>query len=323
MKCGQLRCLVVAFAASAVLAACGPQGGGGTGGPGDAENESRTVGACLLTQTHIFYQEMVDAMQQEADKHNIRLQVQYCEFDSAKQNDQVQTFLAKGADALIIAPNDSAGVRPVIEDARSRGVPVFTVDIAAHDADVVSHIASDNVEGGRLIARYLAKALDGTGQVAIIDHPEVASVQDRVAGFEEVLAQYPNIEIVAKAPGGGKRDVALIAAQDVLQSNPDLDAVFGINDDSALGALAAVEAAGLGDALIIVGYDGTPEARQAILKGTALKADTVQHPRAIGTTAIQIVADYFGGRAVPKEVPVAVEVIDQESLRNEAQGDAQ
>lgn len=325
MKHHPFLCSAASLLVCAALAACGSQDGGGSGpgAPPDSQDETKTAGASLLTQTHIFYQDMVDAMQQEAGKHNIKLQVQYCEFDSAKQNDQVQTFLAKGVDALIIAPNDSAGVRPVIEDARSRGVPVFTVDIAAHDADVVSHIASDNVEGGRLIAEYLAKALGGAGKVAIIDHPEVASVQDRVAGFEEVLAEYPDIGIVARVPGGGKRDVALLAAQDALQSNPELDAIFGINDDSALGALAAVEAAGLSEDIIIVGYDGTPEARDAILKGTALKAGTVQHPRAIGRTAIQIVAKHFAGEGVPKEVPVEVNVIDQQSLKSEAQGDAQ
>ena len=107
------------------------------------------------------------------------------------------------------------------------------------------------------------------------------------------------------------------AAQDLLQANPDLNAIFGINDDSALGALAAVEAAGLQDKVVIVGFDGTPEARDAILSGKALKADTVQFPKEIGRTTIQTIAAYFRGEPIPKIVPVHVEIIDQASLKAE------
>ncbi|MCL4691940.1 MAG: substrate-binding domain-containing protein, partial [Candidatus Hydrogenedentes bacterium] len=143
---------------------------------------------------------------------------------------------------------------------------------------------------------------------------------ERVAGFDEALAKYPEIEIVQRAPGGGVRDKAMRAAMDVIQANPDLDAIFGINDDSALGALAALESAGLQDKVVIVGYDGTPEARETILAGKALKADTVQHPVEIGKTTIETIAAHFAGKEVPKVIPVQVNVIDRESLLAEQNG---
>ncbi len=279
--------------------------------------KTKVVGAALLTQTHVFYQDMVSAMQEEAKKQGMTLHVQYAEFDSSKQNNQIETFILQGVDALIVAPNDSAGIAPAIADARAKGIPVYTVDIAAHGADVVSHIASDNVKGGEIIGEYLAKALGGKGKVAIIDHPAVASVQERVSGFEKAIAKYPDMKIVQKVPGEGQRDKAFRAAQDLLQANPDLNGIFGINDDSALGALAAAEAAGVQDKIVIVGYDGTPEARDAILKGKALKADTVQFPKEIGKEAIDTVAAQFRGETVPKVVPVRVDIIDQASLKAE------
>jgi len=230
--------VAVLILACAVLAA-------GCGGDKSTAAKPKVIGAALLTQTHVFYQDMVAAMQAAADKQGFKLRLQYAEFDSRKQNDQVETFIAQGVDAIIVAPNDSSGMTPVITEARAKNIPVFTADIAAHGAPVVSHIASDNEAGGRILAEYLAKRLNGKGKIAIIDHPGTASVQERVRGFEQAIAKFPEMQIVARAPGDGQRDKALRAAQDLLQAHTDLSAIFGINDDSALGALAAVEAAGL------------------------------------------------------------------------------
>ena len=287
--------------------------------PAPDKKEAKVIGAALLTQTHVFYQDMVSAMQEEAKNQGFTLHIQYAEFDSAKQNSQIETFVTQQVDAIIVSPNDSSGIAPAIADARAKDIPVFTADIAAHNADVVAHIASDNVKGGELLADYLAKLLGEKGNVAIIDSPATASVQERVAGFEKALAKYPNMKIVQKVPGEGQRDKAFRATQDMLQANPELNAIFGINDDSALGALAAVEAAGLQDKILIVGYDGTPEARDAILNGKALKADTVQYPKEIGKKTIQTIASFFQGDNVPKVVPVNVGIVDQASLKAESQ----
>lgn len=286
----------------AVVSGCEASGGG------------KVIGAAMLTATHVFYQDLVDEMEAAAKEQGFTLRVQYAEFNSQRQVEQIETFLAQGVDALIIAPTDSSGMGPAIAEARARGIPVFTADIAAKDADVVSHIASDNHQGGAILADYLANLLDGKGTVAIIDHPEATSVQDRVRGFEETLAQYPDIAIVQKAPGEGQRDKAHQAAEKLLSAYPDLSAIFGINDDSALGALAAVESAGLQDRVIVVGFDGTPEARAAIQAGKALKADTVQYPREIGRKTIETVAAFFRGESVPRQVDVQVGIIDKAKL---------
>jgi ribose transport system substrate-binding protein len=311
-----MRTLVAPFCAALCF---GFLGGCGAGPASEtpAAAKQKVIGAALLTQTHVFYQDMVSAMSEAAKKENFDLRIQYAEFDSSKQNNQIETFMLQNVDALVVAPNDSSGIAPVIADARSRGIPVFTVDIAAHNAEVVSHIASDNFQGGVLVAAYLAKLLDGKGKVAIIDHPAVASVQDRVAGFEQELKKYPEMAIVQRVGAEGQRDKAFRAAQDVLQANPEINGIFGINDDSALGALAAVEAAGMDKKVVIVGFDGTPEARDTIAAGKALKADCVQFPKEIGKTAIDTIAAYFRGEQVPKVKPVQVKILDQAVINSE------
>jgi ribose transport system substrate-binding protein len=274
----------------------------------------KRIGAALLTQTHVFYQDMIKAMQDEAKNESLTLDLQIAEFDSRKQNDQIETLIAQGVSALLIAPVDSAAMAPAIQAAQAKNIPVFTVDIAAHGVEVTSHVASDNEKGGRLLGEYLAKLLGGKGKIAIIDHPIVASVQERTKGFTEAIAKFPEIQIVQRPAGEGQRDKALRVCQDLLQAQPDLNAIFGINDDSALGALAAVESAGLQDKIVIVGFDGTPEARDAIKAGRALKADAVQFPDRIGAKAIRLVATVLAGETVPKLAPVDVEIIDAASL---------
>jgi ribose transport system substrate-binding protein len=314
----RVRALSVFFMVFALaVAGCGSGGQTAPAGDKPAPEKKIVIGAALLTQTHVFFQDLAAAMQDEAKAQGIELRVQYAEFDSGKQNNQMETFTTQGVSAIVVSPCDSAGIAPVIAEARAKNIPVFTVDIAAHGADVVSHIASDNVKGGELVGDYLAKLLNNKGKVAIIDHREAASVQERVSGFLKALEKFPEIQIVQRVPGEGQRDKALKAAQDLLQSTQDLNAVFGINDDSALGALAAVEAAGLQDKVFIVGYDGTPEARAAILAGKALKADTVQFPKKIGQQSIQTVMKHLKGETVPPVVPVEVGLIDQESLKAE------
>ena len=151
-------------------------------------------------------------------------------------------------------------------------------------------------------------------QIVIIDHPTVTSVQDRVRGFEEGLAKYPEFKVVDKPTGEGQRVKAMTAMENMLQKYPDLAGVFAINDDSALGALQAVKQAGR-DEVVIIGYDATPEAREAILKGGPLKADVIQYPDVIGRVTADMVARHLAGQEVPPSVPIAVGIIDQADLK--------
>jgi ribose transport system substrate-binding protein len=184
---------------------------------------------------------------------------------------------------------------------------VFTADIANQSplGKVVSHIASDNVQGGREAAKLMAAAIHDQGTVAILSHPQVASVSDRVKGFKEHLSTYPTIKVMAELSAEGKRDKAVRVMEDLLQSHPDLSGVFAINDDTALGALAAIEAAGKAGKVQIVGYDATPEARAKIAT-RAIYGDVIQHPRKIGELTIHAIHDYFSGRAPPAMIPVDV-----------------
>jgi len=282
----------------------------------------KVVGVTLLTRSHAFYQDLEVAMRETADRLGIQLMVQSCDFKVDVQTSQVEDFINSGVSAIVICPADSNAIVGAVKRANAAKIPAFTADIAAKGGDVVCHVASDNVRGGHVIGEYLVKLLKGKGEVAIINHPVTTSVQDRVRGFREALSKASGIEVVADQTAEGQRSKAVDIAETILESHPNLNAIWGINDDSALGALQAVRQAKRGNRVIVVGYDGTPEARKEILAGSPLKADAVQYPQRIGQVTIETIDKYLRGEQVPKAIPIEVGIIDRATLQREGAGSA-
>ncbi len=272
------------------------------------------IGVSLLTRTHPFYQDLEAGLQEAAASAGYELLITAGEFDVARQKDQIQDFVVRKVDAIVVCPCDSKSIGTAIKAANEAGIPVFTADIAclAEGVKIISHVASDNIAGGQLAAQAVAQAIKRAGKVAIIDHPEVESVIQRVKGFEEEIAKYPDIQIVAKLSGHGVKDQAFRTAEDIIQAHPDVTAIFGINDDSALGALAAVEKAGKMGSIIIIGFDAVPEAREAIKAGK-IYADVVQQPRVIGQTTIEAIRTYISGGTVSPTILIPCALYLQDS----------
>lgn len=278
------------------------------------QNTGIKIGVSLLTRTHPFYQDLEAGLQEAADSAGFQLIVTAGEFDVARQKDQINDFIVQKVNAIIVSPCDSRSIGTAISSANAAGIPVFTADIAclADGVKIVSHIASDNIAGGRLAAKAIVHAIGENGKIAIIDHPEVESVIQRVKGFEEEIAKYPGITIAAKLSGHGVKDQAFRTAEDILQAHPDIKAFFGINDDSALGALAAVEKAGKTDKVKIVGFDAVPEARKAIAEGKIF-ADVIQQPKKIGQSTIEAVKTYLSGGTVDPTILIPCDLFTQSS----------
>jgi len=273
----------------------------------EATADAKRIGVTLLTVQHQFYQDLRAGLQEEAEKLGYELLITTAEFDPARQANQIDEFIVRRVNALVVCPCDSRSVGASILQANDADIPVFTADIASTSplGKVVSHIASDNKQGGREAARLLAEAIGGKGEVVVLSHPEVTSVMDRVAGFKEEIANHADIVIAAELSAGGKRDRAVRVMEDLLQSHPNVKGVFGINDDTVLGALAAIEAAGKLEQVKLVGYDATPEAREKIKTG-AIYGDVIQNPRLIGQLTVRTIHDSLTGKTVPDVIPVEV-----------------
>jgi len=300
------RRLVVVFLVGGAVAAAACKGAS-SGAPA-----ARVVGVTLHTKTHPFYKQLEEGLRAQAAKDGLALKVQSAEFDVATQTAQIENFLTQKVAAIIVCPVDSQAVGGAIKRANEAGTPVFTADIRALQGNVVTHVASNNEQGGRLVGDYLARALGGKGKIAIIDYPEVTSSQERVKGFTEAIAKFPGMTIVAKISGLGVRDRAATTMENILEAHPDVRAVFGINDNSALGALSVLQARARKD-VAVVGFDADAEARDAIAKGLLL-ADAAQAPEKIGAATIDAVAAHLAGKAVPKETAIETFIVDKAAL---------
>ncbi|HTU17315.1 MAG TPA: substrate-binding domain-containing protein [Gemmataceae bacterium] len=267
------------------------------------------IGVSVLTLTNPFFQEIADNLREEAAKHGYDVVVVSGEFDAARQQNQVKDFIVQKVAAIVLCPCESKAIGPAIQEANDAGIAVCTCDIAclAPGARVVCHIATDNYEGGKQAARAMLQALgDAGGKVAILHFEAAESCLLRVKGFREMIKAHNEaggtpVNIVAELPCGGVKDQGYKAAEDLMQSHPDLAGIFAINDPSALGARAALEKADKDDQVVLVGFDGQPEGKQAIQEGK-IYADPVQYPDRIGRETARVIVDYFEGEKVPAEI---------------------
>lgn len=291
---------------------------------GESEKKG-TIGVSVLTLGNPFFNVIAEGVKEEAAKHGYDVVVVDGDRDVQKQANQIDDFLTKGVAAIILNPCDRQSIGPAIEKANRAGVPVFTCDLkcVAEGAEVVSHVGSDNLQGGKLAGEAMIEALgEQGGKVLVVHFPQANSCQLRVQGFEEVIGAYNQglstglIEVVAQLDGGGVRDEGYKVTEDTLQAHPDLRGIFAINDPSGLGARAALEKAGKQDQVVIVAFDGQPEGKQAIKDGKIF-ADPIQFPGLIGRKTVELMMDYFAGVEVEEEVLIPTELYKQEDGLND------
>ena len=284
--------------------------------PSSAPKKAYVIGVSLLTQDDDFYKALKARLEEQGQKQHVNVEILSGDKDLNKQVNQVQNFIAKKVDAIILCPVDSTGIIAAVTAANQANIPVFTADIASKGGKVVSHVASDNVAGGALAGEFAGKILQGKGNVAILDLLTVTSVQDRVKGFKTALAKYPGIKIVAdENVPDAKREEAVTKATNVLTAHPEINLIFGINDNVALGTLSALKSANKNE-IFVVGFDAGPEAQNYISSGTSsLTADAIQFPHLIGMTTIDAVIRSLNGEAVPATIAVPTGIVTKESFK--------
>ena len=278
-----------------------------------------------LTSSNPFFTVISDNLAAEAKANGYDVIITSGDEDVKKQSDQVQNFIVQKVSAIVLNPCDSKSIGPAIEAANKAGIPVFTCDIkcVAPNAKVVSHIATDNFQGGRMAGDAMIEALgEEGGQVLVLDKREVESCTLRVAGFKEVIEAHNanrtsgKIEIVAELPGKGEKTKGRETTQAAMQSRPNISGIFAINDPSALGAYSALEEAGKADQVKIIAFDGQPEGKQAIKDGR-IYADPVQFPDKIGRQTAQSIVAYFNGEEVAAEQLIPTELYRKADADND------
>jgi ribose transport system substrate-binding protein len=256
--------------------------------------------------TNPFFKLIANVMEKEAAKYGYEVVALSGEMDPAKQNNQLTDFAAQGYDAVFLNPVDSKAVAEGVKKAYQAGIPVFTYDVQVQDEQakkiIVSHIGSDNYQGGRLAAESMIKVTGDNGKIAIIGYPEISSCILRVKGFKDYLKeQESKLKIVTELSGKGNRNDGYTVTTDILQAQPDIVGIFAINDPSALGAYAAVVKAGKTEQITVVGFDASPAGKQAVYEKKLFDSPQ-QFPRRMAKGTVEAFIKYLNGEEVPKNM---------------------
>lgn len=274
--------------------------------------EKVTIGLTLPSLSHPFFVYLQKNVMDEAEALGVEVIAIDAENVAAKQMSIVEDFIAKNVDGVLMSPIGQDALVPAVEALNEAGIPVATVDRKVEGGDVLVHVGADNVEGGRVAARYLIEQLGGKGKVLELEGtPGASPAIDRKAGFDEVIGADSEIEILVSQTAKFERAMGQSVMENLLQVHKDFQGVFAANDEMILGAVEAMQAAGIDPATVVtIGYDAIPDALSYIKAGT-LNATIEQFPGEQAKKGLRFLVEYVrDGKEPPsKEVyitPVAI-----------------
>lgn len=270
----------------------------------------RTIGISVQTLQNPFFKVIAETVEAEAGKHGWKVLIRDAQEDIEVQKNQVNDFIVKKVDAIILCPRDSAAIGSSVKNANQAGIPVFTVDTVCDDKDakVAFHVGTDNFQGGEVAGQAMLDALkERGGKVAILDFKDVDSCIDRVRGFMKIIDAYNEkaenkIETVGPYDSKGNDELGKKAASDAMVAASDLVGVFAINDPAALGAYRAIEAEGKQDQIVVVGFDGQPIGKDGVRDGKLFDTPT-QFPDTMAIEVVKAIVKHFDGKEIePKSM---------------------
>jgi ribose transport system substrate-binding protein len=316
MRVQHLPVAACALAATVALAACG----GDDGDTGDSARGGTEYGVVMLTAQHPFYQ----AYQRHWEKlGGAGTSVLDSETKAEKQQSNVESLLSKGVDAIALSPVDAASAVPVLRQAKDAGASVVTVAVETPEAPVVVEGAYEGGRQGGVAAAEWVKENhpDWDVRMGIVAFPQFQQTVDRARGFVDgVKSVIKDAKVATEQDGGAVLDKATQTAENMIQAHPEANVWFGINDDSALGALRALKAAGRGttETDLVVGFDGSAPALQELLdEQSALKVEVGNLPLSYARTAKSVLEEQRAGRDVPQVNPVPVKLLTSDMSRAE------
>jgi ribose transport system substrate-binding protein len=282
-----------------------------------AQKKLNSVAVTVGDLGNPFFVQIAHGAEAAAKKINpsVKFTAQSSGYDVNTQTNQMDNFVAAGANLILLNAADSKGIAPAVIRAKAAGVTVVAVDVGA-EGGVDATITSNNKQAGELDGKFVADRLKGKGQIVIVNGPPVTAVIDRVAGFKDVMKQNPGIKILSQDQNaGGSRDGGLRVMTDLLTAFPKVDAVFAINDPTAIGCdLAATQAKR--KEFFIVGVDGAPDIVPALKDPNSLiAASAAQDPFTMAEKAVDIGYDVMNGKKPEQDlILIPVELITKDNV---------
>ena len=283
------------------------------------------IGFSVSTLNNAFFVGLKLGVEKGAKDQGFDLVQTNAKGDAQQPVNDAINLLSQGVNALVLNPIDSKAIIPAVEKANSMGIPVFMLDRGSDGGKVTSFVASDNVALGATGAKWIAdqlKARYGSPKGNVVDLIGLVgttAATDREKGFSDEIAKYPDIKVVARQEGAFDQEKSLNAMTDILQKYPQIDAVFGANDDNTVGAEKAIDNANrykpLGDKdhIMVIGADGTAQALSAIRAGKQ-DATISQNPIEMAAKSLSFITDYEAKKDVPANYAWPTLLIDKSNI---------
>ncbi len=281
---------------------------------GQESGKKEVIGLAMNTQTNPFFVDVKDGVQKAADEHGIELYITDAQDDPTIQMKDVENLITKQPDAIIIDTCDSDAIVSSIEACNEAGIPVFTMDRESNGGEVVSHIGYDAIKSGRMAGQYLVDTLGGKGKIVEIQGIMGTNVaQNRSQGFNEIMKENPDMEIVACQVADFDRAKGMSVMENILQANPEIDGLYAANDEMLLGALEAMEAAGRTGDIVKIGCDAIDDTLDA-MKAGKVDATIAEPPFFLGKAILNTAFDYLEGKKIEPYVILDNQLVTQDTV---------
>ena len=272
------------------------------------------IGYTCPTLNNPFFVSMKEGAELAAEERGASLTMFGGDNDVTKQIEQIEDFISQDMDAIIVQTVDTTGIITAIEAANEAGIPVFTTAERPAGGEIESTIVFDSYESGYNGGTYIGEKLEGVGEVVeLVGVLGQETSREKSRGFQEALDNFEDIVILASQPAEYDRATAMSVMENMLQAYDNIDAVYAANDEMALGAVQAIEAAGKLDEIFVMGNDGTDEALQSIEEGK-LGATNGTPGYIQGYIAVDVAIRFLNGENVPSVINERNTIIDADNL---------
>jgi inositol transport system substrate-binding protein len=284
-------------------------------GCGRGRKNKLLIGVSYQNLQNEFIINIQDAIRREAKELNIDLIESDCQGKAENQISQVENFIASGVDAIILNPYDKEGSAPAVDIAVREKKPIIVLNsIVSNLKKANAYVGSDDAEAGRIAAQYMANLLGGKGNYAIIHGPNGHSAEiQRTIGIKEILSKYPGVRIVFEQSANWDRTQALTLMENWLNTGKKIDAVIAQNDEMALGAYKAIEAAGKRKEVAVIGIDAIQDALRAVAENK-LVGTVFQNAEEQGKTAVKLAKDILDGKEISHNYYIPFQLVTKDSL---------
>lgn len=280
---------------------------------GQETDSGYTFGYTCMTMNNPFFIILEQSIRDEVEANGDKLITMDPAMDVAKQINQIEDLITQGIDAIFLNPVDWEGIRPALVALEKAEIPIINFDTEVKDMEyVTAYAGSDNKNAGYVCGADLVKRFPNGGNIVVLDSPTMNSVNDRIAGFMEAI-EGKGFTILAQQDAKGDLPTSMRITEDILQAHPDIDAIMGGNDPTALGALAACKAANRTD-ILIYGVDGSPEAKAEIASGGQFVGSGAQSPISIGVESVKLAYKVLNNEPYDERIPVKTFLINADNV---------